>query len=162
MRPVLLASPLVLVAILVAGCGEGAVELPSYDVTAAERAACDSLVEELPAAFVGLEAREVTPSDATGAAWGDPAVELSCGGGMPDDFTPGASCEEVEGVGWYVPIDQFADLREDLTIFTIGREPVVRLDVPAEYRREAAFAADALVTLAEPVKTAIPDAEPCV
>lgn len=162
MRPALLASPLVLVATLAAGCGEGAVELPSYDVGPAQTAACATLLDALPEKFVGLEPREVYPDDAFGAAWGDPSVELTCGGGMPDDFTPGASCEEVEGVGWYVPINQFSDLREDLTIYTIGREPVVRLDVPAEYRREAAFAADALVTLAEPVKTAIPDAQPCV
>lgn len=158
MRPVLHLAPLVL---LLTACG-GSVELAAYDVSPTQREACEALVDALPEEFVGLEARETTPADALGAAWGDPHVAVTCGGGMPDDFTPGASCEEVNGVGWYVPIDQFSDLRMDLTIYTIGRDPVVRLDVPAEYRKEAAFAADALVTMAEPVKQAIPDAEPCV
>lgn len=161
--------PAAVVGLLLGACsGDGAaddtgpVPIGPVEVTAAQQAACEKLLAALPAEFLELPARDVTPSTALGRAWGSPAVDVSCGVEMPEDFTPGASCEEVNGVGWYVPIEQFSDLRMDLTISTIGRDPVVRLTVPADYRREAAFSADALVTLAEPVKKAIPDAEPCV
>jgi hypothetical protein len=161
--------PAALVGLLLSACSgdgdaadTGPVAIGSAKVTEADQAACEELVAALPAEFLDLPTREVTPTTALGRAWGSPAVTVGCGVDMPDDFTPGASCEEVNGVGWYVPIEQFSDLRMDLTIYTIGRDPVVRLEVPADYRRDAAFSADALVTLADPVKQAIPDAEPCV
>ncbi|HSX66402.1 DUF3515 domain-containing protein [Nocardioides sp.] len=154
--------PLLGLTVLLAACSSGDVEISSGDVTPAERAACEKLLDTVPAELDGLTAREVTPATALGRAWGDPAVVLSCGVAMPEGFQPGASCEEVNGVGWYVPTDQFSDLGQDLTVYTIGREPVVELVVPSEQRRDAAFAADALATLADPVKRAIPETEPCI
>lgn len=140
----------------------GPVEIETAKLGADARSACDAVLDAAPSTFVGLTAREVTPTSATGRAWGSPAVLLTCETSMPEEFTPGASCEEVNGVGWYVPIAQFSDLSQDLTIYTIGREPVVKLRVPADYRDNTAFAADALVTLSDPVKAGIPQAEPCV
>lgn len=105
--------------------------------------------------------REVEPADA-GAAWGDPAIALSCGVEMPKDFTPGSSCEEISGVGWYVPTDQFADARLDLTIYTIGRNPVIRLEIPSDYRADAAFVADSLTTLAPVIKKHTKLEKPCI
>lgn len=148
--------------LLLAACSSGDVEIAAVDVTPAERAACAKVLDAVPDELDGLPTRAVTPATALGRAWGDPAVVLTCGVAMPEDFQPGASCEEANGVGWYVPTDQMSDLGEDLTIYTIGRTPVVELVVPSEQRRDAAFAADALATLAGPVKRAIPKAEPCV
>lgn len=147
---------------LLTSCGSGTVEIESVKVSAAERSACQQLVRALPATLDGLVTRAVAPKTALGHAWGDPAVVLTCGVHMPKGFQPGASCEENNGVGWYVPTDQFADLTEDLTVYTIGRTPVVELVVPSERRRDGAFAADALATLADPIKQAIPTHEPCV
>lgn len=154
--------PLLGLSTLLSACSSGDVEISSGDVTPDERAACQQLVDAVPAELDGLAARKVTPAKALGRAWGDPAIVLSCGVAMPESFQPGASCEEVNGVGWYVPTDQFSDLGQELTIYTIGREPVVELVIPSDQRRDAAFAADALATLADPVKQAIPDAEPCI
>lgn len=148
--------------VLLTACSSDGVEIASPDVTAAERTACEKVLVTLPDELDGLPAQEVTPANALGRAWGDPAVVLTCGVSMPVGFQPGASCEEVNGVGWYVPTDQFSDLGQDLTIYTIGRTPVVELLVPSEQRRDAAFAADALSTLGDPIKKAIPRAEPCV
>jgi hypothetical protein len=150
------------IGVLLAACSSDGVEIASPHVTAAERAACQKVLKALPAELDGLPAQKVTPANALGRAWGDPAVVLTCGVSMPQGFQPGASCEENNGVGWYVPTDQFGDLGEDLTVFTIGRTPVVELLVPSEQRRDGAFAADALATLADPIKQAIPTHEPCV
>jgi hypothetical protein len=147
---------------LLTSCGSGTVEVETVKVDAADRGTCQQLVRALPATLDGLVTRAIAPKTALGHAWGDPAVVLTCGVSMPKGFQPGASCEENNGVGWYVPTDQFADLSEDLTVYTIGRTPVVELVVPSEQRRDAAFAADALATLADPIKQAIPKAEPCV
>ncbi len=161
------AAPCTAALILLTACSTGLrdtgpVEIETVELSATAREACDAVLEATPSTFVGLAARKVTPQDTTGRAWGSPAVRLTCETSMPEDFTQGASCEEVNGVGWYVPIGQFSDLEADLTIYTIGREPIVKLFVPAKYRSNTAFAADALVTLSDPVKAGIPEAEPCV
>lgn len=155
--PLALATPF-----LLTSCGSGTVEIEPVKVDAADRSTCQQLVRALPATLDGLVTRAIAPKSALGHAWGDPAVVLSCGVSMPAGFQPGASCEENNGVGWYVPTEQFADLGEDLTVFTIGREPVVELLIPAEHRRNGAFPADVLATLADPIKEAIPTHEPCV
>ena len=160
MSPRLLVLPVV--AVLLTGCGADSIEIATTKVDATERSTCQRLVRELPATLESLVTRAVVPRTALGHAWGDPAVILTCGVSMPADFQPGASCEEVNGVGWYVPTEQFGDLSEDLTIYTIGRDPVVEGDIPAEHRRDGAFAGDALSTIAGLVKKAIPQAERCV
>ncbi|MDO7869159.1 DUF3515 domain-containing protein [Nocardioides jiangxiensis] len=157
-----LVLPALTVAALLTGCGSDSVEIASTRVDAADRTTCQQLVRALPATLDHLVTRAVVPRTALGHAWGDPAVVLTCGVTMPADFQPGASCEEINGVGWFVPTEQFGDLSEDLTVYTIGRDPVVEVVIPAEHRRDAAFPGDALATLAAPVKQAIPKAERCV
>ena len=156
------AAALALLAACSGGEETGAVEVESVDLPAAQAKACTDVLAALPEELGGLAPRDVTPRKASGRAWGSPAVVLTCGASMPEGFQPGASCEEVNGVGWYVPTEQFSDLSADLTVYTIGREPVVELVIPAEHRRNGAFAGDVLSTLAGPVKTAIPKAEPCI
>lgn len=142
---------------LLAACGP--VDLAAPPTTAAK--ACAALADGVPTKLMTETAREVSPADA-GAAWGDPEIVLSCGVDMPEDFTPGASCEEISGVGWYVPTDQFADSRLDLAIYTIGRSPVVRLEIPSDYRADAAFVADSLTTLAPVIKEHTKLEKPCI
>ncbi len=156
----------VAVATLLAACSgaedTGDVEVEAVDLTPAQAEACTDLLAAVPDELGDLASRDVTPRKAWGRAWGSPAVVLTCGASMPEGFQPGASCEEVNGVGWYVPTEQFSDLSADLTVYTIGRDPVVELLIPAEHRRNGAFAGDVLSTLAAPVKAAIPKAEPCI
>jgi hypothetical protein len=142
---------------MLAACGPVDVAAPP----SGSAAACAALAGGVPATLLKKEAREVSPADA-GAAWGDPAVVLSCGVEMPKEFTPGASCEEINGVGWYVPTDQFADDRLDLTLYTIGRSPTVRVEIPSDYRGDVAFTADALSTLAPAIKKHTKLDKPCI
>jgi hypothetical protein len=144
-------------AALLTACGPTEVATPP----AAAAKACAALAGAVPGKLMSETSREVSPADA-GAAWGDPAIVLSCGVDMPKDFTPGASCEEISGVGWYVPTDQFADSRLDLAIYTIGRSPVVRLEIPSDYRADAAFVADTLTTLAPVIKENTNLEKPCI
>ena len=98
-------------------------------------ASCRALVAALPGTLVDEESVEVTPSDALGAAWGDPAITLTCGVAAPSDFDRlTSSCEVAGDVGWYVPPEQFDDRTVDLTIFSVTRDPIVELVVPADYR----------------------------
>lgn len=144
------------------GSGDGPVEVTAPDLTADQAATCASLVDALPAELLTHPSRAVTPTDAPAAAWGDPAIVVTCGVEMPADFEPGASCEEVNGVGWFVPMDQFSDIRVDLAVHTIGFDPVVRLEIPADYRRDPAVVADSLATLAAPIKEHATSVKPCI
>ena len=139
-----------------------AVEVDAPDLTADQATTCAALVEALPTKLLTHAERDVTPADAPAAAWGDPAIVVTCGVEMPDDFEPGASCEEVNGVGWFVPMDQFSDIRVDLAVHTIGFDPVVRLEIPADYRKDPAVVADSLATLAEPIKEHARQVQPCI
>src|SRR3546814_13080570 len=68
---------------------------------------CSSdLVAGLPTTLAGLESRELSGDTEYGAAWGDPAIVLTCGVGVPDGFDEFSACTEVSGVGWFVPPEQ--------------------------------------------------------
>jgi hypothetical protein len=105
---------------------------------------------------VSSESRQsVTPDDALGAAWGDPAIVLTCGGSW--DIPATANCQEVNGVDWYAPESSFSDQSVDVVLTTIGWTPVVRLELPAEYRPPAA----AMVDLAPAIKKTLKPTTPC-
>jgi hypothetical protein len=118
-------------------------------------AQCSALVEALPDTVDGEHRRDVTPADGLGAAWGDPAIVLTCGGTwqVPAD----ANCQEVDGVDWYAPESQFADQDADVVLTTIGYSPVVRVEVPARYRPPAAT----MVDLAPAIKKTLNRIAPC-
>ena len=164
---------LVAAGLLLAGCsvdsddkgddkGDDPIAVAAPELSTDQATACAALIEALPAKLLTHTSREVTPADAPVAAWGDPAIVVTCGVEMPDDFEPGASCEEVNGVGWFVPMDQFSDIRVDLAVHTIGFDPVVRLEIPADYRRDPAVVADSLATLAAPIKEHARQVQPCI
>ncbi len=133
---------------LFAACG-GGVEVDSPHLDRSERAACDGFLDALPSTLEGLDERDdVSPDDAPARAWGDPAVVVVCGAGMPDDFTEVSPCEQINDVGWFVRPEEFADQDASLDMTTIGFRPAVRLQVPAEHRPPA----DVLVTVSEAVK----------
>ena len=128
----LLASAAVLAGSLAACSGD--VEIDSGDVPAADVAACRSLLDDLPRTLGEEPRRAVEPHDALGAAWGDPALVLECGTTMPASFDDFAQCAVMNGVQWYVPDREQRDSSTDITVHTLGYEPVVSLLVPAEHR----------------------------
>jgi hypothetical protein len=111
------------------------VRIEDHDLSAADRAACEALVADLPATLAGKDRIDLEP-DALGAAWGDPAYVLTCGVPEPDDYEPTAECNIIEGVGWYVTDDQLTDPGEDATPVALSLTPYVEVQVPAAYRTE--------------------------
>jgi hypothetical protein len=143
-----------------AGCTAGGPSAVQVDAPAAPAEAagqCADLLAALPDEVAGQERRDVEPEQATAAAWGDPAILLTCGAVMPDDFEGTSSCQEVNGVGWYVPEEQY-DEGNDVVMTTIGRSPVVQVRLPAEYRPPA----KAMVDLAGPISQHLTLDHPCL
>lgn len=149
---VLLLSP------LLAGCGP--VELATPDLDAADAAACAALVADLPETLAGESPVETEPAGAPGAAYGDPAIVISCGAPEPVDFRTTADCLVVNDVGWFVPPDQDADNDADLVLTSAGYTPRLRVDVPADYRPDGSAAV--LAELAGVVSEHLELVERCV
>ena len=95
--------------------------------------------------------REVEPGVLT-AAWGNPAITLTCGVSQPPGIAANIQCFEVNGVGW------LAEQAEGGFLFTtIGRLAYVEVGVPATYAPEA----NALVDVAATINAHNPVLQPC-
>ena len=143
---------------LLAGCSDGAVEIDEPSVEGAARDACEELLGLVPYELAGQRPRETDPEGVLGAAWGDPPIVLRCGVDMPEEFDRFSSCNEINGVGWFATDEELEDTDDDLTVTTIGWEPVVEVEIPADRRPPN----DVLVELAEPIKQALTLDQPCV
>jgi uncharacterized protein DUF3515 len=127
----------VVVALGLGGCG-GPVGVDPPQPGATDAAQCRALIARLPTEVESQRRRDVTPSGALAAAWGDPPIVLRCGVATPAALTPTSFCLEVSGVGWLPTVDGKED---DMThppdgtaVFTtIGRSPNVELSVPSAY-----------------------------
>ncbi len=126
-----------LVTVLALGGCSAAVEVDAADLAPQEQAACEALVDALPDRLEdvgegGLDRVEVDPADAA-AAYGDPPVVMTCGVARPPAYDRFAACQEIDGVGWFVPEDQIGDEPVEVTLTAVGYRPRVQVVVPAEY-----------------------------
>jgi hypothetical protein len=144
-------------AVLLSSC-TGTVEIDSPHVDARTRSACARFLDVVPEKVADERQRKTDPNDALGAAWGDPPIVVTCGVDMPDDFDRFSPCEEVDGVGWFIPESAYTRPDEVVSITTIGWSPAVRIDVPPEYRPPA----DVLVEIGAAVKKSLTQTRPCV
>lgn len=125
--------------------------------------ACTELIEALPEIVGGQKQREMEPKSALGAAWGEPAIVLTCGVPLPDEMVATAgtedppTCQVVNGVGWFVPEDQMADQTADVVMTTIDVKPPVQVQLPAGYRPTAAV----MVDLAPAIKQTLRHVDRC-
>ena len=150
---------LLLVAPVLAACG-GPVDVDVPEMSDAERAACDAFVAALPSTLAEQQRDEVDPSDAPAAAYGDPAIVVRCGVPAPEGFDLTASCEQANGVGYYIPDEQYRDQELDLTLTAAGYRPRVEIVVPAEYRPNGnAAAMSALAPLVKEHFTLVDDCD---
>jgi len=142
------------------GCGQNPVYLDTPTMEPADARACQHLKDALPDDVADQHRRLTQPASALGAAWGDdPPITLLCGVGVPDTFDKYATCEEADGVGWFVPDDQVNDESEDVTMTTVGYRPRITVTVPSRLRPEGVAAA--MATLAGPVKAELKLSQPC-
>lgn len=144
--------------LLAAGCGAGPVDVETRQLTGKAAATCAALRKALPSTVDGANRRSVEPSDAPAAAWGDPAIVLRCGVSMPKAFTRFATCQEADGVGWFIPDEKITGRPEPVTMTTIGRAVNVEVSLPEEHWPPAA----AMVNLAPAIKKTVPETRPCV
>lgn len=149
----------------VAGCGDGApgpVAVSTPVPTGSAAAGCSALVGAVPDRVAGRTAREVSPSAAPAAAWGDPPVVLVCGVPRPAALVPTSQCFRVNGVDWLLTqqgraVDPAGPLHGTLDFTTVGRSPYVRVSVPDDVQP----AADALVDLAPAIRQHTEVLRPC-
>ena len=128
--------------LLAAGCGGGPPEIDAPDLSAADAATCRDFVDALPDTLVGHASVEATGDTEYGAAWGDPAIVLTCGVD-PVDLTDVPPCTVVDGVGWVVE-----ESDGSTTLTADGYRPRVRVVVPDDYDQPAGL----VTALAGPVK----------
>lgn len=144
MSPALRLTALLFVAPALAACG-GPVEVDVPELSSADRAACEAFADDLPDTLAEQERVDIEPADAPAAAYGDPAIVVRCGVPTPDGFDLTASCEIANGVGYFIPDEQYADQDLDLTLTAAGYRPRVEVRVPAGYRPNAGPAAMAVL-----------------
>jgi hypothetical protein len=138
--------------VLLAGCDSDPVPIPATTPAAADRARCEDLLDVLPDEVSDQSRESISPVDALGAAWGDPAIVLACGGSWALPAT--ATCSEANGVGWWIPEDEIDDRSHpdelgDVTMTTIGWTPAVQVRIPADYRPPAATMIDLSAAIKE-------------
>jgi hypothetical protein len=143
----------------VAGCADGPVSIPTNDAGPAAAAVCEQFLADVPSELAGERKRALVRNGALGAAWGDPAIVLTCGGELPDDFDRFSECVEANGVGWFVPADAEKDQSATAVLTAAGYRPVVQVSVPGDYRPEGV--ASVLAQLAAPVEEHLKLVEPC-
>ncbi len=134
--------------------------IDEHDLSEADRATCEALVDDLPDTLAGERRRSVDPDDALGAAWGDPAYVLTCGVPEPDDYEPTDECSAIADVGWWVPDDQLHDMREDAGAIALSLTPYVEVEVPARYRTDGIDRA--LAELAPVLQEHLTAGRPCL
>jgi hypothetical protein len=136
--------------LLLAGCSSS-VDVEAPAVSGAVEQACSALVGEAPESVAGGDRRDV---ETTGSAlaWGEPAIVLRCGVAASPDADGAIRCDTVNGVDWFTEEGD-----EGYRFTTIGREPVIRLDVPYDYEP----AGDALVDVATAVRRSTTAQSPC-
>ena len=135
------------VVVLLGGCSqdESSNPLPVDAPTPAfeDRDACRTLNDALPEHVADQRTRQVDPQTDWAAAWGDPAIVLTCGGPPAEGFRRTSTCTTVNGVDWFIPEEQLeTPTGEDLTMTTVNREQVVQVRMPAEYFPPATTLAD--------------------
>ena len=132
------------VLLLAAGCGSGAVPVAVPSPAAEVAEACAPLVKALPAKILDAERRDTEPASPLTAAYGDPAIEVTCGVAPPAGMAQAQSqCFEVNGVGWFAQ-----EVTNGVIFTTIGRKIYLELAVPSKYSPEA----NALTDVSDAVK----------
>jgi Protein of unknown function (DUF3515) len=139
-------------------CGGGAVEVRTPALSPDVEGTCANLVAALPATVDSASRRDVEPAGAPAAAWGDPAIVLRCGVAMPESFDEFATCQETDGVGWFIPEEQMTGEGESITMTTIDRAVNIEVTLPPEHWPPA----NAMVDLGPAIKKHVEQTDPCV
>ncbi len=137
------------VALALSGCAGDPVPIDAADLDAADRTACREFLDDLPDELADESERDVRPTDAVGAAYGDPPIVITCVDRAPAGFDELAECQQVNEVGWYVPDEQVADANAAAVLTAMSHSPFVQAEIPSDYRPDGAAAV--LAELSQPI-----------
>jgi hypothetical protein len=140
-----------------AGCSD-TVSVNAPPLAGGDARACRALLRALPDSVADQPRRRVADEDGYASAWGDPPIVLRCGVPKPAGLDEFATCQVVNGVGWFIPEDQSQGNPVDITMTTVGRTQNVEVALPKEYFPPA----DAMVDLASAVRRTIRETQPCL
>jgi len=132
--------------LLATGCGRQVGVQPAQISTEEVRDVCARLIEELPTEISAGRAWSVSPDPASTAAWGSPAVVLTCGDPTAA-ADPAAQLLEVDSVTWVV-----RPLTDGDEYQTTQRVATVTVRIPVDY----APTATTLTEIAPAVRVAVP------
>jgi hypothetical protein len=136
---------------MLAGCS-GPVDIAVPTPKGTARTICSDLISHTPDVVDGTDRREIAHPSPYVAAWGDPAITLSCGVAKPAGLNAASECFEVNGVGW------FSEKQPDGYRFTtIGRKAYAQVFVPDKY-----VPSDPLVDLSKAINDHLPVVRRCV
>lgn len=93
---------------------------------------CQQILADLPAEILGVSMH--SSSHDSQVQWGDPSLVLTCGVEQSTDVEAWSACSTFDGVQWYINAEQAEDPEADVTIETLGTDPIVRVDVPLDVR----------------------------
>jgi hypothetical protein len=122
------------------------VSMPAPPLDQRPAAACRELLSRLPAALRDRPRRPVTAGAGQNAAYGDPAIAMSCGG--PALTLPvGAFVYPLSGVCWY------SQPGDGATVWTtVDRDTPVRVTVPSSYESPGQW----VIEFSAPVSAVLP------
>ncbi len=138
---------------ILVGCEQGP------DLSPQDRAACERWVTALPSTLADQPQQDRGRDGATAASYGDPAITVSCGVGRPAEYDEFSTCQEVDGVGWFVPPEEIGSDPVDVTLTAVGYRPRVAVHVPADYWPSGSAAVTA--ELADAVSSTLDLDQPC-
>jgi hypothetical protein len=134
-----LAALLLSVLLLKVGVDDGGVRVAAPAPTGAAARQCAALERALPTTLRGKQRRKVTPAAGTTAAWGNPAITLRCGVGVPGVMDPNAagydplnqnsSAMDLNGLCWVSEQTGGGGYR----FTTVKQQAYVEVDVPGTY-----------------------------
>lgn len=115
--------------------------------------ACRALLSQLPDEIGDRPRRPVTAGSEQNAAYGDPAITLSCGTGAGSSTVPAMDdVSWLNGVCWYAAPD-----KTGTTWYTLDRVVPITVRIPAAYQRTAEWAIDFSAPIAGSVRSVTAD-----
>lgn len=155
----MLSGLLVLAGASLTACGGGPVEVDSPQLDQDQAAACTKVLDALPDSLADQSEREVEPADALARAYGDPAIVVSCAAEPPPEFNDFSQCDEVDGVGWFIPEAMVADQDAEATMTALSYEPIVEISMPSDYRPDGV--PSAMVEVSTLIKQHLTEVDAC-
>lgn len=124
------------------------VAMPAPPLASRDATMCLAFIAQLPGTLRGLSERPVTSGPEQNAAFGNPPIEVACGGRAEPKVPPDAFLPILSGVCWYA--DQS---RANVTVWTtLDRQVPITVLMPNSYQGQG----DWMQEFSSPIIAAVP------